>query len=178
MDWGAYWVLRLRSIFSGTCFFPRWTITDSGIPDFGSSWLGHDEHDVLSDSEFPSPLETDRPKSDCNHLLFRHALDLCSSFGVYFFIFSSPSGTSKPVMESSSSDGSCTIQIYKTDFSIWEGYDGEVYVEWSDRPGEKELIMEIENSYQMQISWYGNERVTVNGQTFFIEDREIRQSTS
>ena len=98
---------------------------------------------------------------------------------VYIFLFfSSPSGTPKPVMESSSSDGSCTIQIYTTDFSLWEGYDGEVYVEWSDRPGEKELIMEIENSYQMQISWYGNERVTVNGQTFFIEDREIHQSTS
>ena len=91
-DWGAYWVLRLRSIFSGTCFFPKWTITDSGISDFGSSWLGHDEHDVLSDSEFSSPLETDRSKPDRNHLLFHHALDLCSSFGVYFSVFFQPFG--------------------------------------------------------------------------------------
>ncbi len=96
---------------------------------------------------------------------------------VYIFLFfSNSSETLKPAMKSSSSDGSCTIQIYKTDFSFWEGYDGEVYVEWADRPGEKEQIMEIENSYQMQISWFGNEQVTINGQTFFIEDGEIRKS--
>lgn len=102
--WGAYWVLRLRSIFSGTCFFSKWTITDSGIPDSSSSWLGHDEHDVLSDSEFPSPLKTDRSKPDCNHLLFRHALDLCSSFGVYSFFPAlrgprNPLWKAPPVME-------------------------------------------------------------------------------
>lgn len=95
-----------------------------------------------------------------------------------FFFFSGSSETPRPAMESSTRDGSCTIQIYKTDFSFWEGYDGEVYVEWTDHPGEKERIMEIENSYQMQISWFGDERVTINGQVFLIEDGEIRRAGS
>lgn len=91
----------------------------------------------------------------------------------FLLLYNNPTGEPQLAMESVSSDGACTIQIYKTDFSFWDGYDGEVYVEWSDRPEEKEHIMSIENSYQMRISWFGNERVTVNDRTFYIQDGDI-----
>lgn len=88
-------------------------------------------------------------------------------------MFSNPSGDPKLMMTSTSSDGTCTIQVYETEFNIFEGFDADVYVKWADRSEDKEHIMEIKNSYQMRISWVDNDQVTINGQVFVVQDGKI-----
>lgn len=92
--------------------------------------------------------------------------------------FSNSSDSPKLVMESPSGDGVCTIQVYSNNFSIFEGLDADVYVEWADNPGRKVFLTKIEGSYQLSINWVGNDKVSINGQSFLLRDGIIQKIVS
>ena len=92
--------------------------------------------------------------------------------------FSNSSDSPKLVMESPSVDGVCTIQVYSNHFSIFEGLDADVYVEWADNPGRKVFLTKIEGSYQLSINWVGNDKVSINGQSFLLRDGIIQKIVS
>lgn len=90
--------------------------------------------------------------------------------------FSNSSDSPKLVMESPSGDRVCTIQVYSNHFSIFEGLDADVYVEWADNPGRKVFLTKIEGSYQLSINWVGNDKVSINGQSFLLRDGIIQRN--